>query len=189
MHFPFRQSSPAFASCCSCPSWCDLVSHECAYRKRNHHEAHEVGTREVSPSLNQAYESTIRIDLAVIPVAIDPRSRHGLIRAIPAGVSQPGFIRGFETMTGRPPRFVVIWRRLQPAGPRFRIVGTVEASLPLFPHPLEDVLRNPVPVVREIEMKEITRILTAIEAGDPQAAEQLLPIVYDEFRVIAAQRL
>lgn len=38
-------------------------------------------------------------------------------------------------------------------------------------------------------MEEITRILTAIEAGDPQAAEQLLPIVYDELRMLAAQRL
>ena len=38
-------------------------------------------------------------------------------------------------------------------------------------------------------MEEITRILTAIESGDPQAAEQLLPIVYDELRMIAAQRL
>src|SRR5262245_50824550 len=36
---------------------------------------------------------------------------------------------------------------------------------------------------------EVTRILTAIEEGDPSAAEQLLPIVYDELRKLAAQRL
>jgi RNA polymerase sigma factor (TIGR02999 family) len=38
-------------------------------------------------------------------------------------------------------------------------------------------------------MSEVTRILSAIEQGDPSAAEQLLPLVYDELRKLAAQRL
>src|SRR5438093_8953100 len=38
-------------------------------------------------------------------------------------------------------------------------------------------------------MKEITRILSAIEQGDPSAADQLLPLVYDELRRLAAERL
>jgi len=38
-------------------------------------------------------------------------------------------------------------------------------------------------------MDEVTRILSAIEQGDPQAAAQLLPLVYDELRKLAAQRL
>ena len=38
-------------------------------------------------------------------------------------------------------------------------------------------------------MTEVTRVLSAIEAGDPSAAEQLLPLVYDELRKLAAQRL
>ena len=38
-------------------------------------------------------------------------------------------------------------------------------------------------------MTEVTRILTAIEQGDQRAAEQLLPLVYDELRRLAAQRL
>jgi RNA polymerase sigma factor (TIGR02999 family) len=38
-------------------------------------------------------------------------------------------------------------------------------------------------------MNEVTRVLSAIERGDPQAAEQLLPLVYDELRRLAAQRL
>ena len=38
-------------------------------------------------------------------------------------------------------------------------------------------------------MSEVTRILFAIEQGDPSAAEQLLPLVYDELRLLAAQRL
>jgi RNA polymerase sigma factor (TIGR02999 family) len=38
-------------------------------------------------------------------------------------------------------------------------------------------------------MNEVTRILSAIEQGEPQAAERLLPLVYDELRKLAAQRL
>src|SRR5947209_7506330 len=38
-------------------------------------------------------------------------------------------------------------------------------------------------------MKELTRILSAVEQGDPHAAEQLLPLVYQELRKLAAQRL
>jgi RNA polymerase sigma factor (TIGR02999 family) len=38
-------------------------------------------------------------------------------------------------------------------------------------------------------MHEVTRILSAIEEGDPHAAEQLLPLVYDELRKLAAQKL
>lgn len=38
-------------------------------------------------------------------------------------------------------------------------------------------------------MTDVTRILDAIEQGDPQAAEQLLPLVYDELRKLAAQKL
>src|SRR5262249_20183157 len=35
----------------------------------------------------------------------------------------------------------------------------------------------------------VTRVLSAIEGGDPDAAEQLLPLVYDELRKLAAQKL
>ena len=38
-------------------------------------------------------------------------------------------------------------------------------------------------------MNEVTRILAAIDRGDPRAADQLLPLVYDELRRLAAQRL
>jgi RNA polymerase sigma factor (TIGR02999 family) len=38
-------------------------------------------------------------------------------------------------------------------------------------------------------MGEVTGILSAIEQGDPHAAEQLLPLVYDELRKLAAQKL
>ena len=38
-------------------------------------------------------------------------------------------------------------------------------------------------------MNEVTTILSALEKGDPNAAEQLLPLVYDELRRLAAQKL
>jgi RNA polymerase sigma factor (TIGR02999 family) len=38
-------------------------------------------------------------------------------------------------------------------------------------------------------MSDVTRILSAIEQGDGQAAEQLLPLVYDELRKLAAAKL
>jgi RNA polymerase sigma factor (TIGR02999 family) len=38
-------------------------------------------------------------------------------------------------------------------------------------------------------MNELTRILSAVEQGDRRAAEQLLPLVYDELRKLAAQKL
>jgi RNA polymerase sigma factor (TIGR02999 family) len=38
-------------------------------------------------------------------------------------------------------------------------------------------------------MNDVTRLLAAIERGDPEAAEALLPLVYEELRNLAAQRL
>ena len=38
-------------------------------------------------------------------------------------------------------------------------------------------------------MSDVTRILSRIEQGDPAAAEQLLPLVYDELRKLAAVKL
>src|SRR5207247_910799 len=61
-------------------------------------------------------------------------------------------------------------------------------------------IANPAPVAGEDlplrpsshsvpPMSEVTRILSAIEAGDPQAAEQLLPLIYDELRKLASAKL
>jgi len=38
-------------------------------------------------------------------------------------------------------------------------------------------------------MADVTQILSAVEAGDPRAAAELLPLVYDELRKLAAARL
>ncbi|MBX3746995.1 MAG: sigma-70 family RNA polymerase sigma factor [Verrucomicrobiae bacterium] len=48
------------------------------------------------------------------------------------------------------------------------------------PHPAPDPLGVP---------GEVTRLMTAIESGDPSASEQLLPLVYRELRGLAAARL
>jgi RNA polymerase sigma factor (TIGR02999 family) len=40
-----------------------------------------------------------------------------------------------------------------------------------------------------MSMSDVTRILFAIDQGDPSAAEQLLPLVYEELRQLAARRL
>ena len=38
-------------------------------------------------------------------------------------------------------------------------------------------------------MSDVTQILSQIESGDPEAAEQLLPLVYNELRKLAAQKM
>jgi hypothetical protein len=38
-------------------------------------------------------------------------------------------------------------------------------------------------------MNDVTQLLSAIEQGDAHAAEQLLPLVYEELRKLAAQKL
>ncbi len=40
-----------------------------------------------------------------------------------------------------------------------------------------------------MNMNDVTRILSSIEQGQPEAAEQLLPLVYEELRKLAAQKL
>jgi RNA polymerase sigma factor (TIGR02999 family) len=43
--------------------------------------------------------------------------------------------------------------------------------------------------IKIVSMSDVTSMLSAIENGDPTAAEQLLPLVYDELRQLAAQKL
>jgi RNA polymerase sigma factor (TIGR02999 family) len=52
----------------------------------------------------------------------------------------------------------------------------------------EDIPPGPVGLW-VLPMSEVTRILSAIEHGDPHAAAQLLPLVYEELRQLAAHRL
>src|SRR2546421_3540891 len=57
---------------------------------------------------------------------------------------------------------------------------------PKFPHPVCPRLSRRVDCGG---MADVTQILSAIDQGDPHAAGQLLPLVYDELRKLAAQRL
>ncbi len=50
-------------------------------------------------------------------------------------------------------------------------------------------LQSDFPAVDYKPMGDVTQILNAIENGDPHAAEQLLPLVYDELRRLAAQKM
>jgi RNA polymerase sigma factor (TIGR02999 family) len=50
-------------------------------------------------------------------------------------------------------------------------------------------LKNHVFYNRNNEMSDVTRILTAIEQGDAKAADELLPLVYEELRRLAAQKM
>src|SRR5262249_22024817 len=68
-------------------------------------------------------------------------------------------------------------------------------ALPAAPRYIDEIGKFPAEGQRRVEsppvatMSALTRILAAVEQGDPQAAEQLLPLVYDELRKLAAQRL
>ena len=44
-------------------------------------------------------------------------------------------------------------------------------------------------VLAGLPMNELTRILSAVERGDPRASEQLLPLLYDELRKLALQKM
>src|SRR5207302_3550866 len=57
-------------------------------------------------------------------------------------------------------------------------IPTAESCLPLI---------SPTAILEL--MNEVTRILSAIEQGDSHAAEQLLPLVYNELRKLAAEKI
>jgi RNA polymerase sigma factor (TIGR02999 family) len=54
---------------------------------------------------------------------------------------------------------------------------------------MSEDIRSNLQAFRVPPMNEVTRVLSAIEGGDPHAAEQLLPLVYQELRQLAAQKL
>src|SRR5262245_49527114 len=63
------------------------------------------------------------------------------------------------------------------------------AARPCLPRPPAPCLRRAAAGVILAYLSELTRILSAIEQGDPSASEQLLPLVYDELRRLAAQKI
>ena len=90
-----------------------------------------------------------------------------------------------DCQNGREVRFPTSPRQL-PAQP--------ETGRSNFSFPIKDIVpiwRVHLPAAAAMlkPMSDVTRVLAAVERGDPQAAEQLLPLVYDELRKLAAQRL
>jgi hypothetical protein len=51
------------------------------------------------------------------------------------------------------------------------------------------VCRTPAEFGITPEVSDVTHILTVIEQGDAQAADQLLPLVYEELRILAAHKM
>jgi RNA polymerase sigma factor (TIGR02999 family) len=89
-------------------------------------------------------------------------------------------------------------RRVHPVTWRVAIAGwpgglrwtaAIRARLPVRPAPGSGRGDASGSARATVPMNEVTRILSAIEQGDPHAAEQLLPLVYDELRKLAAARL
>jgi hypothetical protein len=71
---------------------------------------------------------------------------------------------------------------------RFRLVPLRFGQFrPPCPRPI--IPHSQGPRGESLLMIDVTQILNAIEKGDPQAAEQLLPLVYEELRKLAAQRM
>src|SRR2546430_1584336 len=77
-------------------------------------------------------------------------------------------------------------RRLHRPGRRSATPSPSPATAPAGALP---VCMSPSRAVDSWSMADVTRILNAIEQGDPHAATQLLPLVYDELRKLAAQKL
>ena len=70
-----------------------------------------------------------------------------------------------------------------------RVNGTSEEGLPRCLKEVGGDSPRGFDCRTELSMNEVTRILSAVEQGDTHAAEQLLPLVYDELRKLAAQKL
>src|SRR5262245_11082859 len=84
----------------------------------------------------------------------------------------------------------VPWRaRFTPKTAEYGLQGSSPGVAMQSIHRLDRMLRLPHAGGMLSFMSDVTRILSAIEQGDPNAASQLLPLVYDELRRLAAQRL
>src|SRR5262245_13628063 len=108
-----------------------------------------------------------------IPARYEPRQR---ARTAPEYPGLPGSLSASPGRVARLRAFGA--ERLVGRGERATAANHVPTSLRTPPAP---VILGP--------MSDVTRILSAIDQGDPSAAEQLLPLVYDELRKLAAARM
>src|SRR5262249_22147846 len=75
------------------------------------------------------------------------------------------------------------------SGPKSVLAARPATTTGLSRTRLSRRMQNDVGRCSIASMSQVTRILEQIQQGDPHAAEQLLPLVYDELRKLAAQRL
>jgi hypothetical protein len=110
------------------------------------------------------------------------------IRSLERSVNQPF---GFPTLIRGPDRYRLLRCQEMPAGFADEGCGTKWCnSMPVkFSHVLELICLQRCGGVCSCFMSDVTRILDAIAHGDPNAANQLLPSVYEELRKLAAQKL
>lgn len=74
------------------------------------------------------------------------------------------------------------------AGSRIDVTDHIETACPTTSRKQDLWIPDPACGIL-VRMTEVTRILSEIEEGDPSAAEQLLPLVYEELRKLAAAKL
>jgi RNA polymerase sigma factor (TIGR02999 family) len=72
---------------------------------------------------------------------------------------------------------------------RRKVLACAHAPAPLFPFALRILWRNPRAVGIIPGVGDVTQILAAAQQGDPKAAEELLPLVYEELRKLAAAKM
>src|SRR3982751_5283206 len=86
-------------------------------------------------------------------------------------------------LSGAVPGVVMTPRRVRSGSLPFKARTTIKTHLPRADRARADQPPTGAP------MGEVTRILDAIGRGEPHAADQLLPLIYDELRQLAAARL
>src|SRR6266498_1167737 len=69
------------------------------------------------------------------------------------------------------------------------VPGVSSSVATVFQHRWWSGLYDPITLRYTRIVSDVTRILKHAQAGDPTAAEQLLPLVYDELRRLAAKKM
>jgi hypothetical protein len=76
-----------------------------------------------------------------------------------------------------------------PTGPGIAESLTLAKEPQSFKRKIHPLASHPASSYRLWLMTDVTRLLNALEQGDPHAAGRLLPLIYDEFRSLTARRM
>ena len=80
-------------------------------------------------------------------------------------------------------------QRVRQRHPALSILFQYNSPGPRLSHRRTVIIRALATLQKATPLSDVTRILSKIESGDPSAAEQLLPLVYEELRKLAAAKL